>query len=380
MNNIDEVLTRGVQQIIPSKEGLADLMKSKKITLYQGFDPTNPSLHIGHFIGVRKMAEFQKLGHKVIFLIGDFTGMIGDPTDKTAARKKQTKEEVMSNFKNYKKQVEKILDFEGPNAAEIRFNSKWLAKLSFEDIIELSSYFTVQQFIERDMYQARLKDEKPIYLHEFLYPLMQGYDSVVMDVDLEVGGNDQTFNMITGRHLMKAVKNKEKYVLCMKLLTDNSGKKMGKTDGNAIYLTDTAPDMFGKIMSWPDSLIDNGVELLTYIPVEEAKKDGPMVLKKKLAFEIVKQVHGEKEADLAQKHFEDTYQKKEPEFKVKVEKQENLAKTIMQIELVGSSSEAKRLISQGAVDVNEVNITDPQFEVKSGDKIKVGKKSFVIVK
>jgi len=380
MKNIDEVLTRGVQQIIPTKNALVDLMKKRKITLYQGFDPTSPSLHLGHFIGIRKLAQFQQLGHKVIFLIGDFTGLIGDPTDKSAARKKQTREEVLENLKNYKTQVERVIDFEGSNAAEIRFNSDWLSKLTFGDIVTLSSNFTVQQLIERDMFQNRIKDEKPIYLHEFLYPLMQGYDSVEMEVDLEVGGNDQTFNMLAGRHLLKYLKKKEKFVLSIKLLTDASGKKMGKTDGNAINLTDSAVDIYGKIMSWPDGLIASGIELLTNFPMVILKEGGPLNTKKKLAFDVIEQVHGKKEAELAQKYFEDTFQKNEPEYNIEITKQENLTKTISQIESVGTSSEGKRLAVQGAVDVNGITIFDPKYKIKSGDRIKVGKRSFVIVK
>src|SRR5258708_32925950 len=255
MDKTDEVLTRGVAQILPTKEGLSELMSKRKITLYQGFDPTAPSLHVGHFIGIRKLAQFQKLGHKVIFLIGDFTGIIGEPTDKSAARKRQTKEEVLENLKDYKKEVEKVIDFTGPNAAEVRFNSKWLAKLTFEDLIEISSHFTVQQMIERDMFQERIKDEKPIYLHEFFYPLMQGYDSVAMDVDLEIGGNDQMFNMLAGRTLMREFKGKEKFVLACKLLTDASGKKMGKAEGNMITLAEKPETMFGQIISWTDGMI-----------------------------------------------------------------------------------------------------------------------------
>src|SRR3989338_493506 len=202
---IEELLSRGVENIYPKKEFLEKELKSgRQLTLYTGYDPTAPSLHIGHGITMLKLRQFQELGHKVIMLIGDFTGMIGDPTDKTATRKRLTRKEVLENCKNYQKQAAAVLEFSGSSKAQIKYNSKWLAKLNGEELLELAGHFTVGQFLERDMFQRRLAEAKPIYLHEFLYPLMQGYDSVAMDVDGEVGGNDQTFNMLAGRTLMKA--------------------------------------------------------------------------------------------------------------------------------------------------------------------------------
>lgn len=380
MNEIDKVLTRGVEAILPSKDGLAELMTKRKITLYQGFDPSSPSLHIGNLIGVRKLAQFQKLGHKVIFLIGDFTGMIGDPTDKSAARKKLAKAEVLENAKGWKKQIEKVLKFEGPNAAEIKFNSEWLSKLTPEEIIDLASNFTVQQINERDFFQERLKNDKEIYIHEFLYPLFQGYDSVAMDVDLEIGGNDQLFNMLAGRTLMQKLGKKEKFVLAMKLLTDPSGKKMGKTEENTINLTDSPSNMFGKIMALPDTLTDPAVELLTDLPLDFAKDKNPMEAKKALASEIVTQVHGEKEATQAQDYFEKTFQKREPQYWSEILLMDTLAGTISQIDSVGSVSQAKRLVTGGAVDVGGATITDPSYKPQSGDEIKIGKKTFVKIK
>src|SRR3990167_9085291 len=211
MDKIEEVLTRGVQEVLPDKKSLATLMAKRKIKLYQGFDPSMPSLHLGNFVGLMKLRQFQKLGHEVIFLVGDFTGMIGDPTDKLATRKKLTREEVLENAKAWKDQASKVLDFKGTNAAKIIFNSEWSDKLTFKDLIEITSNFTVQQLLERDMFQDRLNTNTPIYLHEFLYPVAQGYDSVVMGVDLEIGGSDQVFNMLVGRSLMKAIKGKEKF-------------------------------------------------------------------------------------------------------------------------------------------------------------------------
>lgn len=378
MDKIEEVLTRGVQQVLPSKKGLADLMAKKKITLYQGFDPSIPSLHLGNFVGIRKLAQFQKLGHKVIFLIGDFTGMIGDPTDKSASRKKLTKKQVVENAGGWKKQIENIIDFEGENKVEIKYNSVWLSKLKFEEIIDLASNFTVQQLLERNFFQERIKRKKPIYFHEFLYPLMQGYDSVKMGVDLEIGGNDQLFNMMAGRMLMKTMKSKEKFVLTMKLLVDPTGKKMGKTEGNVINLTDSAENIFGKIMALPDSLLNAEVELLTDLPIDFTKDKNPLDAKKAVAFEVVKQVHGRDGANKAQDHFEKTFQKREPNYAKSVPTGRNLVEVVGKV--VGSKSEAKRLILQGGVDVDEKTVSDPTHKIKGEEKLKIGKKTFVRVK
>jgi len=378
MNKLDEVLTKGVQDVLPTKESLRELLLNRKITLYQGFDPTGPSLQIGHLIGVRKLAQFQELGHRVIFLIGDFTAMIGDPTDKKAVRTKLSKDDVIKNLRDYKKQVEKVLKFTGSNPAEIMFNSAWLSKLTFEQILELSSNFTVQQLLERDMFVNRLKEKKPIYLHEFMYPLMQGYDSVAMDVDMEIGGNDQLFNMLAGRILMKNLKNKEKFVLTMKLLVDPEGKKMGKSEGNAIFLSDSAHDIFGKVMTFPDPMLPLAIELLTDLPLDTAQKVGPMDAKKALAYEVVKQIHGEDKAQEAKSHFEKTFQKKAPDYSLEIKNKKTLLATIG--ELVGSTSEAKRLISQGAVDVDGKTIEDGSHELKGKEKLKIGKRIFVTVK
>lgn len=378
------VLTRGVSEILPSKDELEKQMMKGPITLYQGFDPTAPSLHIGHFIGVRKLSQFQKLGHKVIFLIGDFTGMIGDPTDKSAARKKLTKEIVKQNLQDYKKQVSRLLDFEGENAAEVRFNAAWLSKLTFEDVVELASNFTVQQMLERDFFQNRMSVNSPIYLHEFLYPLMQGYDSVAMDVDLEIGGNDQLFNMMTGRHLMQAMGKKNKSVLTMKLLTDPTGKKMGKSEGNAIFLSDSPEDIYGKVMSFPDEIIASAVELLTDLPLEIVDDLHPMEMKKKVALEVVKQVHGDAHAQRAQEHFEETFQRRgvsEHIEEIKVaNKKNNIIDLIIDADLLQSRTEVKRLIKDGAVDVNDKTIVDPTSKIEIDSKgiiLKVGKKRIV---
>lgn len=380
MDKIEEVLTRGVEQVLPDKKGLAELMAKKKIKLYQGFDPSMPSLHLGNFVGLMKLRQFQKLGHKVIFLVGDFTGMIGDPTDKLATRKKLTRKEVLDNAKSWKEQAGKVLDFEGKNPARIIFNSEWSDKITFKDLIEITSNLTVQQLIERDMFQQRLKESKPIHLHEFLYPVAQGYDSVVMDVDLEIGGSDQIFNMLIGRTLMKATKGKEKYVLATKLLVDKEGKKAGKTTGNALFLDSTPENFYAGVMSFPDEVIFLGFELLTETGLdglEEKIKKDPMNEKKRLAFEIVKFLWGKESAIKAQEEFELTFQEQKPAYDTKIPLKDNFASTIAAF--TTSISEAKRLINQGGVDVNGQQ-ADISYQLKVGDKIRIGKKLFGTVK
>ena len=378
-SNINEVLTRGVNQVLPDKKGLGDLMVKRKIKLYQGFDPSAPSLHLGNFVGLMKLRQFQKAGHEVIFLVGDFTGMIGDPTDKLATRKKLTREEVLKNAKAWKKQASKLLDFDGQNPAKIMFNSKWSDKISFKDLIEITSNLTVQQLIERDMFQARLKAKEPIYLHEFLYPVAQGFDSVEMDVDLEVGGNDQLFNMMVGRNLCRAIKNKEKYVLTTKLLVDKEGKKIGKTTGNALFLDSKPQYFYGGIMSFPDEVILLSYELLTDVDLtglEKRIKQNPMLEKKNLAFEIVKLLWGEKLAKKSALTFENNFHKREVEYTLEIKLQKTLADTIAPFTNLKSSSDAKRLIQQGGLTINGDVVTDLNYKIKKSDKIKIGKKIF----
>jgi len=387
---IDEVLGRGVEQILPDKDGLKELLLSgKQIKLYCGYDPTAPSLHIGNALSLKKLSEFQKLGHKVIFLIGDFTTLIGDPTDKSATRPKLTKEKIEENFKNYQKQASIFLNFEGDNPAEVKYNSEWSDKLNFRDLIELSSNFTVQQMIQRDMFQKRITEEKPIYLHEFLYPLAQAYDSVAMDVDLEIGGNDQMFNMMRGRDLQKIINNKEKFVLTLKLLADDGGKKMGKSEGNAVFLDQQPENIYGAIMSWPDGFITNTFELMTDKPlpeINEMRKQmfegtvNPRDLKMQLALEIVRIFYGREKADLAQKVFVEQFQKREiPETAEKLKINNlDIKDVLVEVNFVVSKSEAKRKIDEGAVQINGEKITDPNYQLDFKDKkekiLKLGRK------
>jgi tyrosyl-tRNA synthetase len=389
---IDEILTRGVENIFPNKEEFKKvLMSGKKIKLYCGYDPTSPSLHIGNAISINKLGQFQELGHEVIFLIGDFTGMIGDPTDKSATRKKLSRKEALKNSTNYKKQASPFLKFSGKNKARVVYNSKWSDKLTFKDLIEISSNFTVQQMIQRDMFQQRLKEEKPIYLHEFLYPLAQGYDSVTMDVDLEIGGNDQTFNMLCGRDLMRAMKGKEKFVLTMKLLADETGKKMGKTEGNIINLNETPENMFGQVMAWSDGLILSGFELCTNIQTEEINKikedlknpnNNPRDIKIKLAYEITKINHGEKKAKEAEENFIKTFQKKEIPDSIEeifCGVGELISDVLVKNKVLISKGEWRRLVLENAVHdlVKNQNITDQNIKTSNNLTLKIGKRRFI---
>ena len=390
---IEWLLTHGVERVLPSTDALKErLTKGGRLTIYNGVDPTGPTLHLGHLLTLKKLAEFQALGHKVILLIGDFTAMIGDPTDKTATRVQLTREEVLANCKRYKEQASRVLAFDGPNAAEMKFNSEWLATMSFADVIELASHFTVQQMLERDMFEKRVDEGKPIHLHEFFYPLMQGYDSVAMDVDVEVGGNDQTFNMLAGRTLLKEIKKKEKFVVATKLLTDPSGKKMGKTEGNMIAMTDSANDMYGKIMSWPDDMILPGFELCTDAPADEVKKiakameggENPMQFKRDLAQRVVTWLVGAAKAEQAAEHFTRVHSEGEkpkdiPTVRVMGVRRLSLQDAMVSAGLVTSKSEARRQIEQGGVKVNDQLATDEKMLVEivpEGVLIQKGKRHF----
>ena len=370
-------LARGVEKIYPSKDLLLERMKKgPMLRLYQGFDPTAPSLHIGHMAGLRKLRQFQALGHHVIFLIGDFTAMIGDPSDKSAARVKLSRQEVKKNLHSFKDQAARILDFDDPkNPVRIAFNAAWLSKLSFEELLDLASHFTVQQLIERDMYQERIKQGRPIAFSEFFYPLMQGYDSVALDVDLEIGGTDQTFNMLAGRTLARTLKNKEKFVLTTKLLQSTDGKKMGKTEGNMIAMDEKPRDIYGKVMSLSDGFLPLLVELLTDFDIPQMI-DAPLLLKKRVAFDIVRQIHGEMEAKNAQGEFERVYQERgTPTVKETIIVSQTL---IPAIDLVASvpnisRSEARRLIQQAGVVYNGTVIVDGDQKLEIGGVLRIGK-------
>ena len=350
--DVEELLTRGVERVFPDKATLEKvLMSGKKIRLYYGIDPTGSTLHLGHLVQLLKLRKFQDLGHEVIILIGDFTAQIGDPTGKQTARIPLTHKQVLENAKAYKKQIGKILDLKKSNVRFVH-NEKWTNKLTPQDMLELASHFTVSSLLTRDMFQERIKAGREVYVHEFLYPIFQAYDAVTMDVDLQIGGNDQMFNMLAGRDLMKRKKQKEMFVLTTKLLVDPSGNKMGKTEGNMITLNDSAIEMFGKVMSWPDSLMVLGFEACTDLDFNDFATEKPRDQKIKLAHEIVKIYHGENAAKEAQENFTETFSKGgiPKDIKtVKANKDTPLVEILMEHGLVSSKTEFNRLNKEGAI-------------------------------
>ena len=382
MDAIENLLTRGVDKIYPSREVLEKVLRSgKKLKLYQGFDPTGTQLHIGHAVGFRKLRQFQDLGHEVIFLVGDGTGQAGDPSGKKTAREKFfTREELRRNGKDYVMQSGKIMRFDGPNPVKILYNGDWLNKLGLVEILDIAGHFTLQQMLERDLYQERIKNGIPLSLREFIYPLLQGYDSVAMAVDLELGGSDQTFNMLAGRALVKAMQGREKFVMTVPLLTDAKGTKIGKTEGNVIGITDPPSQFYGKIMALSDDAIVNCFLLLTDFEIEPLKRrlaegENPMTLKKQLAFELTKQFNSAQEAQNAQEEFERVHQKGETETATAIE-----VKAVRLQDALGvSRSQAKRLLEQGAIDLNGETVTSDR-EVRTGDIIRVGKKKFIKIR
>jgi tyrosyl-tRNA synthetase len=381
MDKIENVLTRGIENIYPSKEELKKvLLSGKRLRIYNGIDPTG-RLHLGHMVVLKKLRQFQDLNQEIIVLIGDFTAQIGDPTDKLATRKKLTLKQVKENSNNYEKIIGKILDLKKPNVHFLH-NEEWINKLKPVDILQIASNFTVSQLLERAMFQKRIKEGKEIYVHEFLYPLFQAYDSVSMGVDMEVGGNDQTFNMLAGRTLMKKTMNKEKFVLTTQLLAEPGKEKMGKTEGNLIALDEKPNEMFGKIMAWPDEMIKTSFILLTDVPIEkiEAEDLSPIEKKKWLAREIVTSLHSEKDAKIAEKEFENVFQKKEkPKEIITIEcsSEENLIDVLIKSKLIASRGEAKRLLQQGGVDIDGkkvISVNDISLE--DGSIVRLGKIKF----
>ncbi len=395
MDKIEELLTRGVDKIYPSRKDLETVLRSgKKLKLYQGFDPTGSKLHIGHMAGLRKLAAWQELGHHVIFLIGDGTGQAGDPSGKTTAREKfHTQKELRENARDYVMQAKSIVKFDGKNPAKILYNGDWLNELKLVDILNIAENFSLQQLSERDLFQERMKKGETVNLREFLYPLLQGYDSVAMDVDLELGGSDQTFNMLCGRSLMKSMKKKDKFVMTIPLLADKSGRKIGKTEGNVIALDDKPEKIFGAIMSFPDEVIVQCFESLTTILFDKIKSiktslsngDNPMVAKKELAFSIVKDLHGKEAAEAAEQNFSNTFQKKEvPEEmeEVSVKEGEPLSEVLVKHKVIASKSEWRRLILGNAIHDLLTNKTIKDQNSKAGGDLtlKIGKKRFIKIK
>ena len=392
---IEELTTRAITEIYPSADDLAVELRSGRIlTAYIGIDPTATDLHVGHESQLLKLRRLQKLGHNVIMLIGDFTGMIGDPSDKSAARVKLTRDEVLHNAEGYKKQASEIIDFDDPvNPAQIKYNSEWLGKMTFEEVVELASEFSVQQMLERDMFKRRINEKTPVWLHEFLYPLMQGWDSVAMNVDIEVGGSDQIFNMLVGTTLVKRFLDKQKFVIAGQLMVDPSGRKIGKTEGNMVTLTDTPSDMYHKVMLWSDEITPHALELCTSVPMSQIKEIENQLStgalsgiegKRFLARTIITDLYGEKEATSAEAIYDaltsSDYASIESSKEIMpsyVQVGQNLIDILHNSGIAASRSAARRLIESGAVRINGQKIEDSDWTIgdtKESLMLQVGKK------
>lgn len=386
---IKDVLNKRVEEVLPQKKSFSELIKKRKIKLYLGIDPTGRNLHLGHTVPLKKLQEFADLGHEAILVFGTGTVLTGDPSLREESRSKISEKEIEENIKTWKKQVSKIIDF---SKVKIKYNGDWLLKLKLKDIIDIASNISAIRLFQRDMFQRRINKGNTVWFHEVLYPLLQGYDSVAMDVDLEIGGTDQVFNMMVGRELQKKINKREKFVITVPMALGTDGKPMSKTSGNCIWILDKAEDMFGKVMSIPDNLIISYFELFTDVPLGEIKKyekelkEGkvnPSNLKRKLAFEIVKDYHSEKEAKKSEKEFNRIFKEKRspsdiPSVKIK-EKKLPLLDILFKTNLSPSKAEAKRLVLQGAVKIDGKTEKDwrREVEIKKGQIFQAGKRKFV---
>ena len=394
-DEIKEFVTRGVSRVVPKDEFISRILAGDRMRVYLGADPTRPDLHLGHAVVLWKMARLQEWGHEIVFLVGDFTAQIGDPSGRDAMRQPMTQEEIKKNAKTYQEQVKKIVRFDGENPARLEYNSTWLSSLTFQDVVELAGRFTVQQMIERDMFQERLRAGRPIGLHEFLYPLMQGYDSVAMEVDMEMGGSDQLFNMMAGRTLLASMKGKSKVVFTCELLEGTDGRKMSKSYDNVINVFDGPQEMYGKIMSLKDELIERYFVLCTDVPLSEIRgmvhkmstgSLNPRDAKARLAHTIVSRYHTPTAADNARDSFERVFRehnipKDIPEVKISSHCI-NPQDLLVCVGLAKSKSEARRLIDQGGVRINQQVISSwkEDVQMKSGDIVQVGKRKFVRIR
>ncbi len=394
MNEVERqlaLIARGAVEIISTKEledKLAASLKDRRpLRVKAGFDPTAPDLHLGHTVLIHKLKHFQDLGHEVIFLIGDFTGMIGDPSGVSETRKPLTKEEVRQNAKTYERQIFKILD---PQRTLIDFNSRWMNTLTAEQLIHLSAHYSVARMLERDDFHKRYRDQKPISIHEFLYPLVQGYDSVALEADVELGGTDQKFNLLVGRELQRAYGQSPQVVLTMPLLEGTDGaRKMSKSLGNYIALEDPPGEMFGKLMSISDTLMWRYYELLTTEDLASVKALHPMRAKLDLAYSIVALYHGVSAATAARMEFRQKFSEREfpeesAEHKVLSAEPMPLVVVITKAGLAPSKTEARRLIAQGGVELDGEKVTDGD-RVLPGEpgreyRLKVGKKRFAVIR
>lgn len=385
---IKQIFGRGIAEIVGREKLFAALEQGITLNFKMGMDPTSPDLHLGHAVGLRVLGKLQKFGHDITVIIGDYTARIGDPSGRSKTRPPLDGEKIDANAKTYLDQVGKILDVE---KISLRKNSEWLSKLSFADLIKLASNFTVARTLERDDFAKRYKEGVEIYLHEMLYPLMQAYDSVAIKAMVEMGGTDQTFNMLAGRELQKKLEMQEQSVVTVQILVGLDGtNKMSKSLGNYIGLTESAESMYGKVMSIPDSLIENYFELATELADDEIAKvkselkDGanPRDLKMRLAREIVSLYHPKGAAEKAEDAFVKTFQKKEvPDvIKLQVEDGIRVDDALLEVKLVQSRSEARRLIvEQDGVSIDGKIIKDPQHKVKDGNIIKKGSRHFIRV-
>ena len=380
MNSLEELLSRGVEKIYPDREALEKILKQRKIRLYLGIDPTGGRLHLGHTVLLRKLQKFAELGHEAILLIGTGTVLVGDPSQRSGARARVDEGEIQRNISTWRKQAEKILDF---SKVRIKQNGDWLLKLTMKDLIAIASNISAVQLFKRDMFQERLKRGDTVWAHETLYPLLQGYDSVALDVDLEIGGTDQTFNMLVGRELMQKMRGKEKYVLAVPMILGTDGKPMSKTSENCVWLEDEPSEMYGKLMSIPDEQTDSYLELVTDVPQAEldgAKKLSPLDKKCLLALTVVKMYHGEEKAQQVQKEFKNVFSKGGipediPTWKLSG-RSVNLPEVLVDRGMVKSKSEARRLISQGGITLNDRKLMEPEVTLEKG-VLKVGKRVFI---
>ncbi|ASC57964.1 tyrosine--tRNA ligase [Vibrio vulnificus] len=379
-------IKRGVEELIPEEELIAKLKEGRPLRIKLGADPTAPDIHLGHTVILNKLRAFQDLGHDVTFLIGDFTGMVGDPTGKNSTRPPLTREDVLRNAETYKQQVFKILD---PAKTKIQFNSEWLSELGAEGMIRLAANQTVARMLERDDFKKRYAGGQPIAIHEFMYPLLQGYDSVAMETDVELGGTDQKFNLLMGRELQKANGQKPQVVLMMPLLVGLDGeKKMSKSANNYIGVSEAPSEMFGKIMSISDDLMWSYYELLSFRPLEElaqfkadvAAGKNPRDIKVLLAKEIIARFHSEADADAAEQEFVNRFAKNQipdemPEFTFAVGTP--MANLLKEAELCSSTSEAMRMVKQGAAKMDGEKVEDAKAEPGVGTYVfQVGKRKF----
>lgn len=387
---IDEIVNRGVMHIIDKKNIIKKLKSGKKLNIKLGIDATSTTLHIGHLVPIRKLKQFQDAGHNCVLLIGDYTTKIGDPSGKDKTRPVLTDKQIQDNFKDYINQISKFIDVD---KLDIQYNSKWLGKLTFEDFLKLCSTFTVQRMLERDMFTNRMNKGIPIYIHEFIYPLMQGYDSVALKTDIEIGGDDQLFNVLAGRPIQEKYGQKSQDILTTPLLEGTDGyEKMGKSLNNYIGLQDSSNDVFGKAMSIPDNLIERYFLLATYSSMKEIKKymdeikngKNPRDIKLILAYKITRELYNEKKAQEAQEYFINVFSKniinKDEIKSIKVEKKEyQILNFLREIGFTESNSEGKRLVEGEAVKIDDKLIDDIQYKFipKNDMIIQAGKKKIV---